>query len=73
MKIYLELIEISESEEADFIRIDITDWNDEDINTAIELLKEHASNYEVYVIQKHMCLHDAGGSCVSEIYGSRGI
>ena len=65
--IYLELLEITESEEPDFIRIDITDWSDEDIEEAINLLREHAENYSSYVIQKHCCYHDEGGSCSAEI------
>ena len=67
MRIYLELLEITESEEPDFIRIDITDWSDEDIEEAINLLREHAQNYSSCVIQKHYCYHDEGRSCSVEI------
>jgi len=66
MRIYLELYEVSEGE-SDFIRIYVTNWSDEDIEEALNLLKEHAKNYSSYVIQKHYCYHDEGGSCSVEI------
>jgi hypothetical protein len=71
MRIYLELYEITEEGEGDFIRIDVTDWSSEDIEEAINLLREHAQNYSSYVIQKHYCYHDEFRSCSVEIYESR--
>jgi len=70
MRIYLELTEILPegfTEEADFIRIDITNWGKEDVDTAIELLKEHARVYEHYVIQVHYCYHEEGKPCSVEV------
>jgi predicted alpha/beta hydrolase len=70
MRIYLELIEILPAElaeEADFIRIDITDWARDDIDIAIQLLKEHATQYDHYVIQMHYCGHDENRSCNTEL------
>jgi hypothetical protein len=66
MRIYLELYEIlpeGSIEEADFIRIDVTEWSQSDVDTAISLLREHARVYEHYVLQVHYCYHDEGGSC----------
>jgi len=65
MRIYLELLEIGEGE-GDFIRIDVTEWSERDIAEAIALLREHARVYSSYVLQKHCCYHDEGGSCVIE-------
>jgi hypothetical protein len=67
MRIYLELIEIlpeGSAGEADFIRIDVTEWSREDIDSAIQLLREHArQSYEHYTIQLHYCHHDESKSC----------
>jgi hypothetical protein len=69
MRIYLELYEISEDlgEEADFIRIDITDWDKRDIDTAIQLLREHAQIYPHRIIQIHYCKHEEGEPCYVEV------
>jgi hypothetical protein len=73
MKIYLELFEIlpaDTTEEADFFRIEITDWNEDDINQAISLLKSHAeSSYSSFILQIHYCNHDLEPSqpCLNEI------
>jgi hypothetical protein len=69
MRLYLELFEIlpeGSTEEADFIRIDVTDWSQDDIDEAIRLLKEHAKQYENYILQMHYCLHDQYGSCTAQ-------
>jgi hypothetical protein len=67
MRIYLELFVIlpeGSAEEADFIRIDVTGWSKEDVDTAIQLLKEHArKSYEHYVLQIHYCYHDESKAC----------
>ena len=66
MRRYLELFEIVEEgvEEADFIRIDITEWTSEDVEKAIRLLLEHArSTYEHYIIQIHECRHEEEEPC----------
>jgi hypothetical protein len=66
MRIYLELFEIlseGSTEEPDFIRVDVTDWSKTDIDSAIELLKEHAQIYEHYVIQMHYCFHEENKPC----------
>jgi hypothetical protein len=73
MKKYLELFEIlteGTTEEADFFRIEITDWNEDDINQAISLLKSHAeSSYSSFILQIHYCNHDFDPSqpCLNEI------
>jgi len=68
MRLYLELVEIAEAEEADFIRIDVTEWSSEDIEEAVELLRKHArSTYTSYVIQRHFCYHDEGKPCAVDV------
>jgi phosphoglucomutase len=73
MRIYLELIEFAseESAGADFIRVDVTDWSDSDVNNAVDLLKQQATVYEHYVLQRHYCYHDEGKSCATEILDSK--
>jgi hypothetical protein len=51
------------AEETDFIRVDVTEWSRRDVNTAIQLLREHASVYEHYVLQVHYCRHEEGEPC----------
>jgi hypothetical protein len=67
MRVYLELYEVlpeGSTEEADFIRIDITEWSQSDIDTAIQLLREHARlSYEHYVLLVHYCRHDESELC----------
>jgi hypothetical protein len=67
MRIYLELVEAlpeGSTEEADFIRIDVTEWSQSDIDTAIQLLREHARlSYEHYTLQVHYCYHDESKPC----------
>jgi hypothetical protein len=74
MRKYLELVEVlpeGSVEEADFIRIDVTEWSDEDVKQAIELLRKHAEVYEHYIIQVHYCYHEESGSCSVSIVESR--
>jgi hypothetical protein len=72
MRVYLELIEVTEAEEADFIRIDVTEWSSEDIEEAVELLREHArAAYTSYILQKHYCHHDEGKQCAVDIVEAR--
>jgi len=74
MRIYLELFEVlpkDSVEEADFIRIDVTDWSQSDIDNAIQLLKEHAQSYEHYVLQIHYCYHDEGKPCSTTVIESK--
>jgi hypothetical protein len=66
MRTYLELSEVlleGSIDEADFIRIDVTGWSDEDVKQAMDLLREHAKVYEHYVLQVHYCYHEEGGGC----------
>jgi hypothetical protein len=70
MRIYLELIEISE-EEGDFIRVDVTDWDSGDVEEAISLLKQQAQRYTSYVLQKHYCMHEEGKSCTLELISQK--
>jgi len=68
MRLYLELIEVTEAKEPDFIRIDITEWDPRDVEEAMELLKEHArAAYTSYILQKHYCYHDENKPCVVDI------
>jgi hypothetical protein len=70
MRRYLEVVELVE-EENDFVRIDVTEWSEEDVQEAISLLKEHAKAYDSYVIYLHDCCHDEGKSCSSITIESR--
>ncbi|MEM0010795.1 MAG: hypothetical protein QW424_05350 [Candidatus Bathyarchaeia archaeon] len=66
MRIYLEAIEKTQGEEAaesDFIRIDVTD---KDFETALRDLKSILNPNKQYIIRKHCCRHDEGGSCTVE-------
>jgi hypothetical protein len=70
MRIYLELVEALEeaaAEEADFIRIDVTEWSKEDVDAAINLLLDQAQAYEHFTLQKHYCGHEEGELCYAEI------
>ena len=70
MRIYLELVEVlppDSTEEPDFIRVDVTDWSKEDVDNAIQLLREHAKQYQAYILQIHYCNHDSGGTCSFEV------
>jgi predicted alpha/beta hydrolase len=74
MRIYLELIEVlpeGSPEEADFIRIDVTDWSKEDVDVAVQLLREHAKVYDHYVLQIHYCGHEEGGPCSVSVIESK--
>jgi hypothetical protein len=74
MRIYLELIETNGemAAEFDFIRVDVTDWSENDVNDALDLLKQHAAVYEHYVLQKHHCKHEEGEPCTTEVISSNG-
>lgn len=66
MRIYIELIEnVGETaEEGDFIRVDVTDWVEEDIDVLINELRRYAQrSYTSYTMQKHYCNHDQNRSC----------
>jgi hypothetical protein len=74
MRIYLELIEALEeaaAEEADFIRIDVTEWSKDDIDAAINLLLDQAQAYGHYTLQKHYCGHEEGEPCYAEVIAQR--
>lgn len=73
MRVYLELIEITEVEEPDFIRVDVTEWDPGDVEEAVRLLREHAEgSYASYVLQRHFCYHEEGLPCITEILASKG-
>ena len=64
MKRYLELYEITEIGEADFIRVDITEWSEREVEEAVKLLVEHAEeSYNSYILQLHNCYHEEGKPC----------
>jgi hypothetical protein len=66
MRVYLEFFEVlseGSTGEPDTIRIDVTGWSQADVDSAIVLLKEHAKNYNHYVLQIHYCYHDESKTC----------
>jgi len=66
MRVYLEFIEIlpeETTEEPDFIRVDVTDYSTDDLNTMISYFIELAQYYDHCTIQKHYCYHDDGKPC----------
>jgi len=68
MKTYIELFEISEDPEPDFVRVEVTDWSIEDIYTLIGYLKDFAvQNYKNFLLQRHFCFHDVGKPCTTEV------
>jgi len=74
MRIYLEFFETpseNSAEEPDFIRIDVTSWDQSDVDQATQLLKEHAQSYDHYVIQIHYCYHDESKPCSITVLDSR--
>jgi hypothetical protein len=74
MRVYLELIEVLppySTETPDFIRIDVTNWSQDDINTAIQLLKQQAQVYQSYVLRVHYCRHDEGRPCAFTLLSSK--
>jgi len=74
---YLELFEKPEASEEsytdmDFIRIDVTDYSREDLDEALDALRELAdASYKHYTIQLHYCYHDVGGVCRVEVISER--
>ena len=68
MRIYYELFEIlpeGSAEEPDFIRVDVTDYSDEEREVVMDSILSYArDNCEHYVVQIHHCYHDEGGSCI---------
>jgi len=66
MRVYLELIEVlppTDMTTPDFIRIDVTSWSQDNINTAIQQLKQQAQVYQHYVLRVHYCRHDENKPC----------
>ncbi len=74
MRVYLELIEVLppySTATPDFIRIDVTNWSQDDVNTAIQLLMQQAQVYQSYILRVHYCRHDEGRPCAFALLGSR--
>jgi len=74
MRVYLELIEVlppTSTATPDFIRIDVTDWSQDDINTAIQQLMQQAQAYQSYILRVHYCRHDEGRPCAFALLSSR--
>jgi len=77
VRAYIELFEVLPPEatgEADFVRIDVTGWDQGGVNELISELKSYADrNYEHYVLQIHRCFHDEDPEkpCSIEIIASR--
>jgi len=64
MRKYLEAKEITPlGIESEFIRSDITDMTDLEIE-AVKVSMQDIMSDKTYVLQIHDCLHDSGGSCV---------
>lgn len=62
MRIYFECMEILPEdliEEADFIRVDVTDLDEQQRKEVLEAIKEHFSGLK-YILQVHYCYHDEG-------------
>jgi len=70
VRVYIELYEVlppKSMEEADFIRIDVMGWDPQDVEALIKELEAYANrNYQDYKLQRHLCYHDEGGSCLIE-------
>ena len=69
MRIYLEAIEKRENieeegEELDFIRLDATDKDEQEV---LNYLKSLLDPTKHYIIRKHYCKHDEGLPCEVEI------
>jgi len=75
MRLYLELIETpeeGETGEPDFIRIDTTEWSEEDRIEAEKIVLEYArSNLKHYIVQWHYCRHDEGDTCYVSLVEQR--
>ncbi len=74
MRVYLELIEVLppySTATPDFIRIDVTNWSQDDVNTAIQLLMQQAQVYQSYILRVHYCRHNEGRPCAFALLGSR--
>lgn len=61
MRLYYEGIEQinDENATADFVRIDVTDFNDNQRQQVIDDIKAQFIN-QSYIIQEHYCYHDEG-------------
>ena len=68
MRIYLEALEKAESNsedtELDFIRLDATDKNEDEV---LEDLKSLLNPDKSYIIRRHYCKHEEGLPCEVEI------
>jgi len=53
--------------ETEFIRVDVTDMSEKDIQKTIEEIKVLLQDKEHYIIRKHICRHDENKSCDIEI------
>ena len=65
MRVYLEAQEQlpeDSTEEADFVRIDVTDKSKAERKEILSALREQFADTS-YVIQYHLCRHDEGGAC----------
>jgi hypothetical protein len=74
MRVYLELIEVLppySTATPDFIRIDVTNWSQDDINTAIQQLMQQAQVYQSYILRVHYCRHDEGKPCAFTLLSSK--
>ena len=64
MKTYIEATEVVEGFEVipEFIRSDITDMTDTEIQAVKDVMKDIMTGKN-YILQRHFCRHDESGSC----------
>ena len=70
MRVYLEFMEIlpgESTEEPDFIRVDVTDYSADDLNTMTSYFIELSQYYSNCIIRKHYCYHEDGKPCYIEM------
>lgn len=65
MKTYLDLAEIVESGEREFIRADITDMTETQITEVKSAMKAVMGSMP-YSLVRHFCGHDEGTGCTTE-------
>ena|GEM_PF-1384023 len=73
MRVYLEAQEQlpeGATEEADFVRIDVTDKSEAERKEILSALREQFADTS-YVIRYHLCRHDEGGACEVRIVEAR--
>lgn len=67
MRLYYEATEVLPDDigESEFIRIDVTDMDDQEKSDVLQAIKAVMSG-KVYKLKEHQCFHDEGKDCVSQ-------